>query len=75
MDLGATVCVRANPICLLCPLQSICQAHAQGRVADLPTPKPSRALPVRNATLWIVRSEERYMARKSSPYRHLGRVT
>lgn len=58
MDLGATVCVRANPICLLCPLQSICQAHAQGRVADLPTPKPSRALPVRNATLWIVRSEE-----------------
>ncbi len=58
MDLGATVCVRANPACLLCPLKSICQAHAQGRVGDLPTPKPSRASPVRNATLWILRSEE-----------------
>ncbi len=36
MDLGATVCTRARPGCVHCPLQDICQAHAQGLVDELP---------------------------------------
>ena len=39
MDLGATVCTRAKPVCLLCPLQSLCAANATGRQAELPRPK------------------------------------
>lgn len=39
MDLGATVCTRSKPVCLLCPLQSICDANATGRQAELPRPK------------------------------------
>ena len=36
MDLGATVCTRANPACDRCPLAQGCAALAAGRVADLP---------------------------------------
>jgi A/G-specific adenine glycosylase len=39
MDLGATVCVRSRPACLLCPVQRECSAHAMGRQAELPRPK------------------------------------
>jgi A/G-specific adenine glycosylase len=39
MDLGATVCARSRPACLLCPLQSECSAAASGRQHELPRPK------------------------------------
>lgn len=39
MDLGATVCTRSNPLCTRCPIVSFCQAAAQGRQHELPTPR------------------------------------
>ena len=36
MELGATVCLKHNPQCLLCPVNELCQARAQGIEADLP---------------------------------------
>lgn len=53
MDMGATLCTRSKPACLLCPLQEDCLAHAQGRETDYPVkakkqPKPSK---VSNALL------------------------
>ncbi|WP_201617417.1 A/G-specific adenine glycosylase [Psychrobacter immobilis] len=47
MDMGATLCTRSKPACLLCPLQDDCIAHAQGRETDYPVkakkqPKPSK---------------------------------
>ena len=47
MDMGATLCVRRNPSCQLCPLKADCIAHAQGREMDYPVkskkqPKPSK---------------------------------
>ncbi len=39
MDLGATLCTRQSPQCLLCPLGETCQAKAAGRVDELPAPK------------------------------------
>ncbi len=50
MDLGATVCTRSRPDCPRCPVAADCVALAEDRVADLPAPRPSRALPVR--TRW-----------------------
>jgi A/G-specific adenine glycosylase len=55
MDLGATLCVRANPRCGDCPVAKTCVALAHGRVAELPTPRPRKARPVRHATVAIVR--------------------
>jgi A/G-specific adenine glycosylase len=41
MDLGATVCTRANPRCAECPIAEDCRARIDGRTAELPTPKRS----------------------------------
>src|SRR3954471_6968792 len=52
MDLGATVCTR-TPRCEACPAQSMCKARRQGRVHELPAPRPRRALPQRRVS-WLV---------------------
>jgi len=55
MDLGSLVCRRARPDCHACPLQGSCQALAEGRVEELPSPRPRRALPRRRSRLLVVR--------------------
>ncbi|TQM17749.1 A/G-specific DNA-adenine glycosylase [Pseudoxanthomonas sp. 3HH-4] len=54
MDFGATLCTRARPICVVCPQQDDCVARRDGLVDVLPTPKPSKTLPEREAmALWL----------------------
>ena len=36
MELGATVCLPRNPLCLVCPLALECAARQEGTVAQLP---------------------------------------
>ena len=68
MDMGATLCTRSKPACLLCPLKEDCLAHAQGRETDYPVkakkqPKPSKfsnALLIKNTDddiLWLQRPD------------------
>lgn len=54
MDFGATLCTRHNPACLLCPVNTDCAAFAQGRVEELPTPRPAKALPEREASVLLL---------------------
>ena len=54
MDLGATVCTRHAPACTACPLRGGCVAFAQGRTAELPTPRPGKALPTRQAIVLLL---------------------
>lgn len=42
MELGATVCTPHNPVCLLCPLQSNCQARKTQTIQELPLKKPKK---------------------------------
>jgi len=58
MDLGATLCTRHAPACTGCPLGSGCIAHAQGRTDELPTPRPGKALPTREAVVLLLRDPE-----------------
>ncbi len=59
MDLGATVCARGKPACLVdagaCPLSSDCVARRDNLTAVLPTPKPRAAIPERSTVMLIVR--------------------
>ncbi|MCH1783713.1 A/G-specific adenine glycosylase [Psychrobacter glaciei] len=68
MDMGATLCTRSKPACLLCPLKDDCLAHAQGRETDYSVkakkqPKPSKfsnALLIEDADgniLWLQRPD------------------
>jgi A/G-specific adenine glycosylase len=51
MDLGATLCIRSNPTCAICPLQADCAARIQGRTHELPSSKPSKASPERECAM------------------------
>jgi A/G-specific adenine glycosylase len=67
MDLGATVCTR-NPRCEACPVRADCVARRTGRIAELPAPKPRKALPLRNVTWYVYRAAGRVLLeRRPSP--------
>lgn len=53
MDLGATVCVRREPRCGECPLNSACRAYANDSVDRIPAPRPRKPRP-RRATRFLV---------------------
>jgi len=68
MDLGATVCRRTSAKCDVCPLLQDCQAYQMNRVAELPTRKPKKVLPVRQKRLLIIRNEKGdYLMEKRPP--------
>ena len=45
MDLGATLCTRTKPRCGECPVAADCVARRDGRVDELPSPRPAKPLP------------------------------
>ena len=56
MDLGATLCTRSKPSCLLCPLRPGCQAHLLGLEIRYPIAKPRKALPQKRTLMPIFAS-------------------
>jgi A/G-specific adenine glycosylase len=68
MDLGATVCVRRNPRCAECPVQTLCVAQRSGRTAELPTPKPRKTLPQRRTMMLVLqRAGEVLLEKRPAP--------
>ena len=57
MDLGATVCTRSKPACLLCPLASACAAHAEHEETAYPRKKAGKTLPEKSAWLLLLVNE------------------
>jgi len=53
MDLGATICTR-SPACLHCPISDDCVARREGRIDELPAPRPSKALPQRDVRVLVI---------------------
>ncbi len=53
MDLGATVCTRTKPACLLCPLQQACAGLAEGNPLVYPGKKASKTLPEKSVSLLV----------------------
>lgn len=69
MDMGATLCTKSKPACLICPIQTDCVAHSQGRETSYPVktkklPNPSKysyALKIYNPAgkmLWLQRPND-----------------
>lgn len=68
MDLGATLCTRRAPRCLLCPVADGCIARIEGRTEELPTPKPGKALPEREThVVALVDAEGRVLLQRRPP--------
>jgi A/G-specific adenine glycosylase len=53
MDLGATLCTRSKPACALCPVAAGCVANERGWQARLPTPRPKKSRPQKEAHVVI----------------------
>lgn len=64
MDLGATVCTRGKPACLVCPLMKACAARQQGIADGLPVKKTTGELPVRKATFLVIKKSKKILLHK-----------
>ena len=64
MDLGALVCVRANPRCGECPLRDTCVALRERRTGVLPAPRPARVLPQRQTSMLVLLSQGELLLEK-----------
>lgn len=58
MDLGATVCVRRNPHCELCPLITGCIARKTERQQDYPEAKPKKIKPNKDTVFAIIENRK-----------------
>jgi len=68
MDLGATVCTRARPACLLCPVSADCVARSRGMQSDLPSPRPRMRRAARDAWLVVaMRGEHKVLLERRPP--------
>lgn len=67
MDFGATLCTRSDPACAICPLQEECTALRAGRVGELPSPKPGKALPERIAHMLLIEDSEQRVLLQRRP--------
>ena len=60
MDLGAGVCVpNAQPLCDVCPLADICEAHRTGTETDYPVRRKAKERRVEERTILLIRDGER----------------
>lgn len=67
MDLGASLCTRTRPNCDLCPIADDCVGLKQGRLAQLPTPRPKKVLPERQIQMLILKYHEEILLEKRPP--------
>ncbi len=64
MELGATVCLARDPLCLLCPVASLCRAREFGTAAQLPVKLRSVALVRLQETLLVICQRGRVLLRQ-----------
>ncbi len=67
MDLGATLCKRSQPSCLLCPVHKSCIALEQGRVEMLPAKGNVREMPHRQTRMLVIISSGEVLLERRPP--------
>ncbi len=65
MELGATVCLPRNPLCLTCPLASCCRAREAGTAAQLPVKLRKNAAVELDRTLLVIRRGKQILLRRN----------
>jgi A/G-specific adenine glycosylase len=64
MELGATVCLPRDPLCLTCPASDLCEAHQTAAQSQFPIKKPKPAAIGETLELVIIRSGDRVLMRQ-----------
>ena len=64
MDLGAAICRPKAPLCMLCPLRSVCRAYQAGDPERYPAKAPKAERPSRRGVVfWVTRGGETLLRR------------
>ncbi len=64
MELGALVCVPAEPQCGQCPLHRLCFARKAGRVGEFPQPRAAVRPTARRYAAFVVKKNGRFLVRQ-----------
>ncbi|MBS1612595.1 MAG: A/G-specific adenine glycosylase [Bacteroidetes bacterium] len=64
MDFGATVCTPQAPKCPSCPLQQICVAYKDGRIAELPVKSKKLTIKDRHFNYLLIKNEKEILISK-----------
>jgi A/G-specific adenine glycosylase len=64
MELGALVCTPRNPQCLVCPVQKLCVAFKENRVAELPNPGKREAATARHFLAFVIGHQGKFLVRQ-----------
>lgn len=67
MDLGATLCTRTKPQCLLCPVQKSCVANREGLTESLPGKGAKRVVPHRDLQMLVLIDSGQVLLEKRPP--------
>ena len=67
MDLGAVLCARTQPACLLCPVRKTCIAFNEGRIEGLPGKSRRRESPHRQTRMLVILSHGEVLLEKRPP--------
>lgn len=67
MDLGATVCLRTNPICGRCPCSDSCIARQHGLIDSIPGKRPQRIKPQRSTVIIVAVRDDGAVLLKKRP--------
>ncbi|MBJ7537831.1 A/G-specific adenine glycosylase [Marinomonas transparens] len=68
MDLGATLCTRSKPQCLLCPLESDCQGRLTQDPTQFPIRKPKKAAkPEKSIQLLVLMNQQSQLLLEKRP--------
>lgn len=74
MELGATVCHRRNPLCLLCPVSRWCAAAAEGSPERYPRLAPKEIEYCTVTRAWMLRRGALLLHRAASGARRLAKI-
>lgn len=72
MELGATVCFRAKPLCLTCPVAAFCAARRAGNADELPRFAPKRIEQREIDRVWCEHGGKLLLRRGSAAARRLA---
>ena len=65
MELGATLCLKQKPLCILCPVRELCRGHEKGIADTLPKVVRKRAISLEVLRAWCVSEDKVLLAQNS----------
>lgn len=74
MELGATVCMRANPLCTVCPVVGFCAGAKSGIAEQLPKLMPKKTEHVVVDRVWVINEGKLLLNKIASDAKRLANI-